>query len=121
MPRKSDDSPEFIAKQSGHAQKIKMERTMMDVTGLNRSELRRLKSFEDRINAERPPGRKPFVPPPAPVITHSESSVGGAGLGSPSPSGNNKTPTSTTSFVGIVTQDGILKYATINGSVGDDV
>lgn len=80
MPNKSDDTPEFRAKQKEHAQKIRTERVIMNMTGMNRSQVRRLQSFATQIQAQKAAQAAVQVQRPEPTVNRAETTIGGRQL-----------------------------------------
>lgn len=92
-----DSKPEFKDSQTKHAQKMASERAVMDLFGLNRSQLRSgiragLRSFEQRVQApatqiKQEPVTSPSLPPPQPTrfdpkpFTLQAEPAGGKGRG----------------------------------------
>jgi hypothetical protein len=119
MPK---DSPES---QSKHADKIKVERALMEETGLTRSQIREgLQEWARTVEAQRVPipPRDPPKPEAPQVVTEEvkqETERRSGGNARPAP--GVQAGAGAGIFQGIVVVDGFAHYATISGVVGDSI
>lgn len=126
----SDDNAPFKAKQSEHAQKIRAERAVMDMTGASRSQIRditrSMTAFQQRTLPGAPPAQAKPEPPNAKIESTTvafppsklslETGVKSNPSGGPGNGGGGDVIEDI-----IIVFNGTAYYCTLNGVVGDPV
>ena len=120
----ADDDPGYAARQKAHAERIKAERAVMDMTGLSRSDVRSLETFKRRLDVRDAIAKgSAVVAGPKPTMQIAESTIrgnGGGFSGDRAGAPNATAPTGVTIQV-IVLANGILTYAQVPAVLGAPV